>query len=192
MKTGMQQILEELCEIEPALREKEESIRKIIMHMLARKPQQVSAPENFKKTLGNRLASGIALQNGQKIHMRNRRFRVLWYLIGGGALASFALGFGFLSIFGITDPLPSMSKDTLSIPSTRDTSIAAPMMMSENADNRTITLSETRNTETVYPADKKDVSKKSVLPMEKPEETSKIAEESEPSPVAVSMMSLDA
>lgn len=64
MKTDTKQILEELCEIEPVLREKEEPIRNIIMQMLARKPQ-VTTPENFKKTLGNRLASEIALKNGK-------------------------------------------------------------------------------------------------------------------------------
>lgn len=88
----IKQLLEELYQIEPGLREKEEDITKIITQMIALKPT-VQTPENFKKILKNRLLSEIVQAKTGQVHTKNRYFRFFWYFLGVGALASFAVSF---------------------------------------------------------------------------------------------------
>lgn len=93
----MKQLLDELYQIEPNLREKETELEKVVAYMTTAKPD-ISPPDNFKKILKNRLESIINTSKPDgAIRTRNTYFRIFLYIFGGGiALVSFALNFGFL------------------------------------------------------------------------------------------------
>lgn len=94
----MKKILEELYQVDPELREKESELEKVVASMLAQKPV-VEVPENFKNTLERRIMAGVNPTGIERrnTHSLNTYFRYFWYVLGAGALASFAISFGFLS-----------------------------------------------------------------------------------------------
>lgn len=98
MNQNMKHLLEELYTIEPELREKEESLEKIVAHMIELKPE-VHVPEHFKRKLERRIIGGISPEKERRVYKKNKYFRFFWYILGTGALASFMVSFGLLSIF---------------------------------------------------------------------------------------------
>ncbi len=144
------QILEELYTSEPSLREKDEYIQKIVAQMMDRKPE-VTISENFKKVLKNRLISEMSREKEQKTVKKNRFFRIFWYTLGVGALASFAISFGLLEIVGITGIKP-----TTEIPKKENLALVRNMQTDSSKDDpRTITpeLSKITSKETTVAQD---------------------------------------
>lgn len=103
MQTNLKKLIEELYWLNPSLREKEVQLEKLVVHMTNLKPE-ISVSDTFRKVLKNRLTSEIELQKTSKIKGGIKKFQILWYVLATGAMASFAVSFGFLSIIGITGP----------------------------------------------------------------------------------------
>ncbi len=147
MIKNMKQFLEEIYEVDPTLQDKEDEIKKIIEQMTILKPN-TTAPENFKKTLLNRISEEILQNTKAKIASKDVKYNFLWYILGTGIFASFVIGFGFLSLLdtsptqnialvssetqSMSDPIiePRMMKQSLS-PVLSDTAPDAPMSSPE-------------------------------------------------------------
>ena len=125
----MKQFLEEIYEVDPTLQDKEDEIKKIIEQMTILKPD-TTAPENFKKTLLNRISEEILQNTKAKIASKDLKYNFLWYILGTGIFSSFVIGFGFLSLLD-TSPTQNIALVSSEIQSMSDP-IIEPRMMKQS------------------------------------------------------------